>query len=144
MNEAAVVRTTRRRFWLCIASVFFGGLVCGCIIGGYGLRYLFLHYPPPIERIANRISKKVQLDFKLDDNTRDSIRKEIITMVVASHGKLSVARNDARTIIEQHTEAIAEMMPDDASRDRWRQESKKYIPFPPPLPPPPIPPADSQ
>lgn len=135
--DVSVVRTTRRRFWLCIVSVFFGGLIFGGLIGVYGLRYLYLHYPPPLDKLAERVANKVQRDFQLDETTRRRVRDEIAAMVINAHKKLSEVNDETGIIIRRHTENIADMMPDDASRERWLRDAGKYVPVPPPIPPPP-------
>lgn len=137
MGDVPLVRTTRRRFWLCILSVFLGGLVCGSLVGMYGLRFLYLHYPPPIDKMAERISRKVQRDFELDEATRKRVRAEIAAMALNAHKRLAEVNDDTKDIIQRHTESIADIMPNTAARDRWLREAGNYIPVPPPIPPPP-------
>lgn len=138
MGDVPMVRTTRRRFWFCIVSVFFGGLVCGGLIGMYSLRFLYLHYPPPIDKMAERISQKVQRDFNLDDATRKRVRGEIVAMAIHTHARLAEVNDDTKVIIQHYTERIADMMPNDALRERWIREANHYVPVPPPIPPPPV------
>lgn len=137
MGDVPMVRTTRRRFWLCIIMVFLGGLVCGGLAGVYGIRYVYLNYPPPLERLAGRAAKKIQRDFNLDETTYKRVRGEIVTMVLSVHRKMTEAREDTGGIIQQYTDNIADMMPDDASRERWLKDARNYVPVPPPMPKPP-------
>lgn len=134
MESKPAPALNKRRFWLCLALVFFCGILCGGVIAICGVRYARAHFAPPLERVSRKITARIARDFSLDEATRNTVEKEVLTLGTEIGGHMIETRTSIEMSIERRRESISALMPDAEKKERWLKEYRNYFPKLPPIP----------
>lgn len=118
----------KRRFWLCLVLVFFCGFLCGGVVCVIGVKYAFTHFPPPVERVSRKIAAGIAKEYSLDEATRKRVEDEVFRLGAEFTGQLGETRASIEALIERRRESIAEIMPDEERKTRWRREYRDFFP----------------
>lgn len=144
MSEAANPALSRKRLYVTLILVFVAGVVCGCLLAVFGVRYLFFHFRPSPKEMVADIAGNIIRDFNLPQSARPEIEEEIHSLMSSIRETLDKTRDHADAMIAERAERFVRFIPDEAGVARWRKENMKYFrrpppflaPFPPPPPPP--------
>lgn len=127
---------SRRRLWLCCALFFVGGLLLGAAAGILVL-HRHLRFPPPLGRLTDSITSRVQKDFGLDAAAAGELNAGVRVLLTDMHRTaLGTWRQMDEELLRQ-VEKLAPIFPEGEQRERWLREYRRYFPEPPPPPPPP-------
>lgn len=125
----------KRRFWLCLALVFFCGLLCGGIGAVLGLRYVRTHFAPPVDRVSKKIASRIARDFKLDAEKRTFVEQELRRLGGEIGDRMRESGELIEASIDRLGQNIAPVIPDETARKRWEKEYRNYFPRFPIVPP---------
>ncbi|MCC8165889.1 MAG: hypothetical protein LIQ31_07015 [Planctomycetes bacterium] len=127
----------RRRTILIGVIIFTMGLVGGCLIGIFGMRYFFEYFRPSPERMARDRADRIAADLNLGPELRNEIYEENIRHFLRVREKLEQLHDILDDEVESYALTVGALMPDDRTRNRWLLVYRKYFPKGPPPPPPP-------
>lgn len=126
----------KRKFWLSLALVFVGGLACGIFIGIAGFKYCVVRrHPQPVDHIASDISRRIQREYKLDEETRQRVEQEMLRLGSAIHKSVDDAHGEIASSIEVSVGKIELLLPDKESQVHWRKGFHQFIKSPQQTPP---------
>ncbi len=133
MKQTIAPAAGKREFWTSIALVFLGGLACGVFIGVTGFNYYLLRrHPPSAEKIAVKVSGRIQQEYHLDETARAKVEQEILRFEKTIHASVIETHNRIDAVMQTFTDNIAAILPDESSRERWRKDYPRFIRKPPP------------
>jgi hypothetical protein len=119
--------------------VFIAGLVCGSLIGMFGLRYIFFHFRPTHEEVIAEIAERIINDFQLPQTVRPEMEAEVRSLLASIRDAMAGTRSRIDSLLDERAERLGRFMPDGARLERWMKEYTRYFRRPPPFPPPPQP-----
>lgn len=134
MQENQTV-TPRRRLLLFGGLLFVAGLVAGLLLGVFGVRHLFFRFRPSPQDMAMKRADRLQKDFNLAADARAKIVVENQRLFSVMSDDFASRHKHMESLLEEHVENIAKLLPNDDARKKWRENFRDYFPPPPPPPP---------
>lgn len=131
----------KRRIRVFGVLMFVTGLVVGLLCGLFGARYIFFHFRPDPQSISSKRADVIRKEYMLDAETHERILIENNRFFDEIEQEREARHNRMEELLDIHVENIARMLPDEASRKKWRGSFRSYFPSPPP---PPMPPGNPQ
>lgn len=135
--RAGIVASLRRKFIVFAVLAFVAGVIAGCLLGIYVLRYHFFNHPPPPGKIAQERAKRIQKDLGLNDETGQKIYQENLRHFEEVQGEFASRHEWMENSLKRYAANIATLIDDPALKTRWLASYRNYFPKGPPPPPPP-------
>lgn len=124
----------KRRVRVFGVLMFATGLVVGLLCGLFGARYIFFHFRPDPQSISSKRADALRKDYSLDAQTHTQILIENNRFFDEIELEREARHNRMEELLASHVENIARLLPDEASRNKWRGSFRSYFPSPPPPP----------